>query len=83
MMRIIYLSFFPGEVELLPKKFESKESTFVDSYKCYEKALALQQPNVDRNNLLKRVGNIHNELGVLYLNKATGKFYLLFTIIKI
>lgn len=60
------------ETELLPKKFESKESTLVDSYKCYEKALALQQPNVDRNNLQKRVGNTHNELGVLYLNKATG-----------
>lgn len=34
---------------------------------------------MDKNNLLRRLGNIHNELGVLYMNQAGSKnFYFHF-----
>jgi hypothetical protein len=56
--------------ELLPKSLESLESTMISSYKCYEKALSLEPIDIDRNNLLRRLGNIHNELGVFYMNQA-------------
>ncbi|XP_014205550.1 erythroid differentiation-related factor 1 [Copidosoma floridanum] len=55
--------------EILPEHFESLEVTLVASYKCYEKALLLEPLEADRNNLLRRLGNIHNELGVLYMNQ--------------
>lgn len=32
--------------------------------------------DMDRNNLLRRLGNIHNELGVLYMNQAGSKYFL-------
>lgn len=59
--------------ELLPSQIDSLEATLVTSYKCYEKALLLEPLEVDRNNLLRRLGNIHNELGVLYMNQAGGE----------
>lgn len=62
-----------GDTELLPQRLESLESTLVASYKCYEKALLLEPLEMDRNNLLRRLGNIHNELGVLYMNQAGSK----------
>ena len=46
----------------------------VASYKCYENALSLDPVEVDKSNLLQRLGNIHNELGVLYMNQASCKF---------
>ncbi|XP_076758545.1 erythroid differentiation-related factor 1 [Xylocopa sonorina] len=61
-------------VELLPQHLESLESTLVASYKCYEKALSLEPLEMDRNNLLRRLGNIHNELGVLYMNQAGTRY---------
>ncbi|KAK1125167.1 hypothetical protein K0M31_006507 [Melipona bicolor] len=60
--------------ELLPQHLESLESTLVASYKCYEKALSLEPIDMDRNNLLRRLGNIHNELGVLYMNQAGTRY---------
>lgn len=54
----------------LPMKLESIESTLIASYRCYEKALSLETVEADRHNLLRRLGNIHNELGVLYMNQA-------------
>ncbi|CAL7938419.1 unnamed protein product [Xylocopa violacea] len=60
--------------ELLPQHLESLESTLVASYKCYEKALSLEPLEMDRNNLLRRLGNIHNELGVLYMNQAGTRY---------
>lgn len=60
--------------ELLPKELENLESTLLSSYKCYDKALSLELMDVDRNNLLRRLGNIHNELGVLYMNQAGSRF---------
>ncbi|XP_068977748.1 erythroid differentiation-related factor 1 [Bombus flavifrons] len=61
-------------IELLPQRLESLESTLVASYKCYEKALSLELMDMDRNNLLRRLGNIHNELGVLYMNQAGTRY---------
>lgn len=59
--------------ELLPKGLDSLESTLLSSYRCYDKALLLLEPtDKDRNNLLRRLGNIHNELGVLYMNQASS-----------
>ncbi|XP_070155082.1 erythroid differentiation-related factor 1 isoform X2 [Polyergus mexicanus] len=60
--------------ELLPKKLENLESTLLSSYKCYDKALSLELLDVDRKNLLRRLGNIHNELGVLYMNQAGSRY---------
>ncbi|KOX80301.1 Erythroid differentiation-related factor 1 [Melipona quadrifasciata] len=60
--------------ELLPQHLESLESTLVASDKCYEKALSLEPIDMDRNNLLRRLGNIHNELGVLYMNQAGTRY---------
>ncbi|GAB1869397.1 Erythroid differentiation-related factor 1 [Camponotus japonicus] len=60
--------------ELLPKELENLESTLLSSYKCYDKALSLELMDVDRRNLLRRIGNIHNELGVLYMNQAGSRF---------
>lgn len=60
-------------MELLPEKLTSIEVTLVASYKCYERALSSDSSEMDRGNLLRRLGNIHNELGVLYMNQANGK----------
>ncbi|XP_046431466.1 erythroid differentiation-related factor 1 isoform X1 [Neodiprion fabricii] len=57
-------------VELLPQTLDSLEVMLEASYKCYEKALSLAPLENDKNNLLRRLGNIHNELGVLYMNQA-------------
>jgi len=70
--------FITDGAELLPQGLESLESTLVSSYKCYEKALSLEPMDMDKNNLLRRLGNIHNELGVLYMNQA-GCMYKLRT----
>ncbi|XP_031843039.1 erythroid differentiation-related factor 1 isoform X2 [Nomia melanderi] len=63
-----------NDTDLLPQRLESLESTLVASYKCYEKALLLEPLEMDRNNLLRRLGNIHNELGVLYMNQAGTRY---------
>jgi len=65
-----YIYFVIDGAELLPKSLESLESTMISSYKCYEKALSLEPIDIDKNNLLRRLGNIHNELGVFYMNQA-------------
>ncbi|KAF7410218.1 hypothetical protein HZH68_004599 [Vespula germanica] len=61
-------------IELLPQRLESLEFTLVASYKCYEKALSYEPLEVEKNNLLRRLGNIHNELGVLYMNQAGTRY---------
>ncbi|XP_012254661.2 erythroid differentiation-related factor 1 [Athalia rosae] len=55
---------------LLPQSLDNLEETLEASYKCYERALSLEPLEIDKNNLLRRLGNIHNELGVLYMNQA-------------
>jgi len=44
---------------------------------CYQKALALESQDQQKNNLQRRLGNIHNELGVLYMNLAAGNVFLI------
>ncbi|XP_017889932.1 erythroid differentiation-related factor 1 [Ceratina calcarata] len=73
-MEDLDMSMFPDGFDLLPQRLESLESTLVASYKCYEKALELEPLEMDRNNLLTRLGNIHNELGVLYMNQARTRY---------
>lgn len=68
---INYRYFITDDVELLPNRLESLESTMVSSYRCYEKALSLEPMDTVKNNLWRRIGNIHNELGVLYMNKGS------------
>uniref|UniRef100_A0A6V7IA57 Erythroid differentiation-related factor 1 n=1 Tax=Bracon brevicornis TaxID=1563983 RepID=A0A6V7IA57_9HYME len=53
---------------------ESIEACLLASYKFYDKALILEPLDVDKRNLIRRVGNIHNELGVLYMNQASAKY---------
>jgi len=62
----------------LPKKLESLQSTLVLAFKCYDKVLPLEPMDMDKNNLLRRLGNIHNELSMLYINQ-TGCMYKLCT----
>lgn len=69
------LFFILDGAELLPQRLETLEATLVASYQCYEKALSLEPLDMDRNNLLRRLGNIHNELGVLYMNQAGSKSF--------
>lgn len=67
------MSQITDDAELLPQHLESLETTLTASYQCYKKALSLKPLDMDRNNLLRRMGNIHNELGVLYMNQAGSK----------
>lgn len=62
-----------GDVETVPEGFETLEATLVASYQCYEKALLLKPAGEDKDNLLRRMGNIHNELGVFYMNQASSE----------
>lgn len=68
-----FIFYFADGVELLPDKLTSIEVTLVASYKCYERALSSDSSEMDRGNLLRRLGNIHNELGVLFMNQANGE----------
>lgn len=72
---IIKIELYLGNAELFVETLESLEATLVASYKYYEKALALEPLEDDKNNLLRRLGNIHNELGVLYMNQAATKYH--------
>lgn len=74
----MHLFSVPDGAELLPQRLESLESTLVASYICYKKALSLEPLDMDKNNLLRRLGNIHNELGVLYMNQAASKWLFIY-----
>ncbi|KAF7997417.1 hypothetical protein HCN44_005988 [Aphidius gifuensis] len=60
--------------ELLDRALISIEESLIVAYKCYEKALSLEPADIDKKNLLRRLGNVHNELGVLYMNQASLKY---------
>lgn len=55
-------------VNVLPQKLENIEQTLLHSRICYEKSL-IEEPIQDRNHLLRRLGNVQNEIGVYYMNK--------------
>lgn len=61
--------------ELLDGALQSIEDSLIVAYKCYEKALGLGPEEIDKKNLLRRLGNVHNELGVLYMNQASINYH--------
>ncbi|XP_034944634.1 erythroid differentiation-related factor 1 [Chelonus insularis] len=61
-------------IELFPKILNNLEQTLIASFQLYEKALSLNPTENDKDNLLRRLGNIHNELGVFYMNQAMSKY---------
>lgn len=65
--------YFSGWMDVIPLNIETLESMMVSSYKCYDTALQLETSDAEKRNLLVRLGNIHNELGVLYMNYAGCK----------
>nr|CAD7406932.1 unnamed protein product [Timema cristinae] len=56
-----------GPCQLIPEHILTMEQMLEASRECYLQALALEKPNT---NLWRRLGNIENELGVLYMNQA-------------
>lgn len=57
-------------ISVLPKEFSTIEQMLLTSCNCYEKAFTTE-PLQDVNSLYRRLGNIQNELGVFYMNKAS------------
>ncbi|XP_046658386.1 erythroid differentiation-related factor 1 isoform X2 [Homalodisca vitripennis] len=56
---------YPYECILIPKKFESKEQMLLSACSCYQQALMLRPCDALRS----RLGNVHNELSGIYMNK--------------
>lgn len=54
----------------LPQEFQSIEQVLLASCELYEKALVLEPPQ-EVNSLYRRLGNVQNEIGVFYMNKAS------------
>ena len=59
-------------MELIPQSIGSMEQMLLASRKCYLQALVVEPVEQQRSNLRRRLGNIENELGVLYMNQAAG-----------
>lgn len=52
---------------------ESIEELLLTSMRCYELAIELSKEKAQEE-LLGRLGNVQNELGVKYMYRAQGKF---------
>jgi len=61
-----------AEADVIPDAVRSIEQMLQASCSCYTTALSLETHDQQKNNLQRRLGNIHNELGVLYMNLAAG-----------
>ncbi|KDR07710.1 Erythroid differentiation-related factor 1 [Zootermopsis nevadensis] len=61
-------------LDVIPKTIDSIEQMLQTSCCCYQKALALEPHDQQKNNLQRRLGNIHNELGVLFMNLAAARY---------
>ena len=48
----------------------------ITSLKCYEKAIELDPSNVDKNDLVHRMGKMQNELGHFHMAVADCKFFI-------
>jgi len=48
------------------------EDVLRSALECYKQAVALNPAEDQKGSLYRRIGNIHNELGVLYMSQATG-----------
>ena len=59
------------EVSLIPDKLDSMEQMLKSGLRCYERGLQLSPELV---NFHRRIGNVHNELGVLYMSQAQCEF---------
>lgn len=57
----------------MPESIENNEQLLQISCQCYERSLA-SEPGAEKTNLLRRLGNVHNELGTLYMNQACTEF---------
>ena len=62
--------FFSSGFDVNPASIDNHEHILVKSLQCYEKAAAIHSSD----SLTKKIGNIYNELGTLYMNLAAGKF---------
>lgn len=62
------------ELKPLPSEILSMEQMLATSCKCYQRALEVQAFQQQKHNLMRRLGNVHNELGVLYMNQAASLF---------
>jgi len=58
-----------ADLDLLPAKIDTFEQMLLASLHCYERAWQLDP---QQDNLPRRIGNVHNELGVLYMHQAAG-----------
>lgn len=58
---------------LFPEKIDDNEEMLRLSIVCYERALAAG-PGEEKENLLRRLGNAHNESGTHYMNRACTNF---------
>lgn len=58
--------------ETLPNQLNNLEDLLCGSSRCYQKAIEMETSSVYKKKLLRRFGSIENELGVYYMNKATG-----------
>nr|CAD7454164.1 unnamed protein product [Timema tahoe] len=67
---LLHLGQDQGPCQLIPEHILTMEQMLEASRECYLQALALEKPNT---NLWRRLGNIENELGVLYMNQAASK----------
>uniref|UniRef100_A0A1B6M4S0 Erythroid differentiation-related factor 1 n=1 Tax=Graphocephala atropunctata TaxID=36148 RepID=A0A1B6M4S0_9HEMI len=56
---------YPFECLLIPKTFETKEQMLLSACSCYQQALAVRPSDALRS----RLGNVHNELSGIYMNK--------------
>jgi hypothetical protein len=65
-----------AELDVIPDTVDSIEQMLQASCSCYQKALSLETHDQQKSNLQRRLGNIHNELGVLYMNLAAGNVIL-------
>lgn len=59
------------ELSLLPERLESMEQMLKTGLACYKRGLELSPELVNFN---RRIGNVHNELGCLYMSQAQAKY---------
>ena len=67
------LSVYILELDLVPSEITTLDSILNHSWMCYSKALELENREAEKNNLQRRLGNICNELGSLYMKQARGE----------
>lgn len=58
-----------AECVIIPEELEAVEHVLLSSCSCYHQALMLKPSDA----LRCRIGNVHNELSVIYMNKITSR----------